>query len=417
MENQFRCIFLPLSKKVAQFIQLFNTLMVNLKLPFLKPTLGLFIIVFLASLNAFAAPDGEALFKNNCSSCHKLDEKLVGPALKDVEKRRNRAWIYKWVANPAAVIASGDDYAVKLFNEYNKTQMTAFPNLKEEEINAILDYVKTPPKVVVAAPAAGTAESGNSDSIYFVALLFIIFLVVYLLLGKINRNLIGLVNDKDPGVLPTPVPLYKNRRFIGFVIILTFIFVGYRAADSSIDMGRSQGYAPDQPIKYSHKLHAGEMKIDCKYCHVGVEKGKQAGIPTVNICMNCHKAVDQTVNGTGKEEIQKIRDAYTNNKPIEWVRIHNLPDHVYFNHAQHVKAGQVACQTCHGQIQEMEVVAQNQPLSMSWCINCHRETKVQFNTNKYYGMYEDLHKEMKDGKVKGVTEAMMGGLECQKCHY
>jgi hypothetical protein len=159
------------------------------------------------------------------------------------------------------------------------------------------------------------------------------------------------------------------------------------------------------------------MAIDCKYCHVGVEKGKQAGIPTVNICMNCHKAVGESAAGTGKEEIAKIRKAYETGQPIEWVRIHNLPDHVYFNHAQHVKAGGLECQTCHGQIQEMEVVAQHAPLSMGWCINCHRETKVQFNDNKYYAMYEDLHKQMKDGKIKGVTEAMMGGLECQKCHY
>jgi hypothetical protein len=248
-------------------------------------------------------------------------------------------------------------------------------------------------------------------------LLFLVFLVVYLLLGRVNNNLNEMVQEKAPGALDKPLPLLKNRRFIGFLIIIATIFVGYRAADSAIDMGRSQGYAPDQPIKYSHKLHAGEMKIDCKYCHVGVEKGKQAGIPTVNICMNCHKAVDQTVNGTGKEEIAKIRAAYENNTPVKWVRIHNLPDHVYFSHAQHVKAGQIACQTCHGQIQEMEVVAQNQPLSMSWCINCHRETKVQFNNNKYYGMYEELHQQIKDGKVTSVTEAMMGGLECQKCHY
>ena len=385
-----------------------------------KHVLGLIALLVLASAGAaYAAPDGEAIFKNNCSSCHKLDEKLVGPALKDIEKRRDRAWLAKWIRNSSAVIASGDEYAVKLFNEYNKTQMTAFPNLKDDEINAILDYVKAPPKdkaPVAGAPAASGGED-NGTMIYFVALLFLVFLVVYLLLGRVNNNLNEMVQEKAPEAFDKPLPLYKNRRFIGFLIIIGTIFVGYRAADSAIDMGRSQGYAPDQPIKYSHKLHAGEMKIDCKYCHVGVEKGKQAGIPTVNICMNCHKAVDQTVNGTGKEEIAKIKAAYENNTPVKWVRIHNLPDHVYFSHAQHVKAGQIACQTCHGQIQEMEVVAQNQPLSMGWCINCHRETKVQFNNNKYYGMYEELHQQIKDGKVTSVTEAMMGGLECQKCHY
>ena len=390
----------------------------------LKPLLALFFLTFIVTKFSFAAVDGEAIFKNNCSSCHKIDEKMTGPALKDIEKRRDRAWIHKWVHNSSAVIASGDDYAVKLFNEYSKTQMTQFPNLKDEEIDGILDYIKTykPVVPVAAASNGGAAKEDSGDVIYFLALLFIIFVVVYLLVGKVNRSLINLVNEKEEGVLPKPIPLYRNRRMLGFIGVLVVIFIGWRAADSSVDMGRSQGYTPTQPIKYSHKLHAGAvedggMAIDCKYCHVGVEKGKQAGIPTVNICMNCHKAVGETVNGTGKEEIAKIREAYTTGKPVEWIRIHNLPDHVYFSHAQHVKAGGLECQTCHGEIQKMEVVSQNQPLSMGWCINCHRETKVLFNDNKYYAMYEKLHQDMKDGKIKGVTEAMMGGLECQKCHY
>ncbi len=365
---------------------------------------------------AIAAPDGEALFKNNCASCHQLEGKLVGPALKDVEKRRDRAWIHKWVKNSASVISSGDEYAVKLFNEYNKTSMTAFGSLKDEEIDAILDYVKAPPKFPVAA-AGAVAKSESNDMLYMLGTLFIIFFVVYILIGKINRNLIHLVNEKEPGVLPTPKPFYRNKYMVSGFILFLAIFCGWYVADSGISMGRSKNYQPDQPIKYSHKLHAGEMKIDCKYCHLGVEKGKQAGIPPVNVCMNCHKAVGQTVNGTGAEEIQKIRDAYEQNKPIEWVRIHNLPDHVYFNHSQHVKAGKIACQTCHGKIEEMEVVKQNAELSMSWCINCHRETKVDFKDNKYYAMYEDLHAKMKSGEITAVTEAMMGGTECQKCHY
>jgi len=393
--------------------------MQKLKTSVFKPFLAVLFLTFFVSKFSFAAVDGEAIFKNNCSSCHKINEDMTGPALKDIEKRRDRAWIYKWVHNSSAVVASGDKYAVDLFNKWSKTQMTQFPNLKEEEIDGILDYIKNykAPAPVAAAAASGAEKEESGDAVYFLALLFVIFLVVYLLIGKVNRNLINLVNEKEEGVLPKPIPLYKNRRMIGFVIILIVIFIGYRAADSAVDMGRSQGYMPTQPIKYSHKLHAGEMQIDCKYCHVGVEKGKQACIPTVNICMNCHKAVGETVNGTGKEEIAKIRKAYETGQPVEWIRIHNLPDHVYFNHAQHVKAGGLECQTCHGQIQEMEVVAQNQPLSMGWCINCHRETKVLFKENKYYGMYENLHKQMDKGEIKGVTEAMMGGLECQKCHY
>jgi hypothetical protein len=156
--------------------------------------------------------------------------------------------------------------------------------------------------------------------------------------------------------------------------------------------------------------------------------------------MNCHQAIneyngDKLYNEAGEEvdgtsEIKKLYkyagfeegkpwDA-TKAKPIEWVRIHNLPDHVYFNHAQHVKAGQVACQTCHGEIQKMGEVKQFSDLSMGWCINCHRETKVQFKENGFYSIYEKYHEDLKSGKLdstKGITVEKIGGTECQKCHY
>ena len=103
--------------------------------------------------------------------------------------------------------------------------------------------------------------------------------------------------------------------------------------------------------------------------------------------------------------------------PIEWIRIHNLPDHVYFNHAQHVTVGKVECQNCHGKVEEMEVVGQYSPLSMGWCINCHRQTEVKFADNDYYDSYEVYHKEIKEGKREKVTVEDIGGLECQKCHY
>jgi hypothetical protein len=191
-------------------------------------------------------------------------------------------------------------------------------------------------------------------------------------------------------------------------------------------VGLEQGYQPEQPIAFSHALHAGENQIDCQYCHYGAEKGKHSNIPSVSLCMNCHMYV-QEGSKYGTEEIDKIYaavgfdretsqyiDGYEQ-KPVKWVRIHNLPDLAYFNHAQHVNAGNIECQTCHGPVQEMEEVYQYSPLTMGWCINCHRETEVDVKDNGYY---EEMHEKLKakhgDGKI---TVEMIGGLECGKCHY
>jgi predicted CXXCH cytochrome family protein len=222
-----------------------------------------------------------------------------------------------------------------------------------------------------------------------------------------------------------------------------FIMAGYWLVNGAVNEGRQQNYQPSQPIFYSHKVHAGVNQINCLYCHAGAEKSRQAMIPSSNICMNCHKAINSysgvpLVTAEGKpvdanKQIQTLyeyagwnpekkdynRDANGNilAKPIQWVKIHNLPDHVYFNHSQHVKVGQVQCQRCHGPIPEMDEVYQFSALSMGWCINCHRQTEVQFANNNYYSVYQKYHDELKSGKRAGVTEADMGGTECQKCHY
>jgi mono/diheme cytochrome c family protein len=188
-------------------------------------------------------------------------------------------------------------------------------------------------------------------------------------------------------------------------------------AHEAIDLGRTQNYAPDQPIKFSHAIHAGQNKIDCKYCHSDVDKGKTAGIPSANLCLNCHLVVREGKN-SGHFEIDKIHRALANNKPIEWIKIHNLPDHVYFNHSQHVNAGKLECATCHGKVEEMHIVSQFSDLSMGWCVNCHRDTKVaQFNSNPYYGKYVDLHEKIKAGEMDSVSVEQIGGLDCMKCHY
>jgi hypothetical protein len=224
-----------------------------------------------------------------------------------------------------------------------------------------------------------------------------------------------------------------------------FVVGGFFVTKGMIGLNRQQGYEPEQPIFYSHKVHAGINQISCLYCHGNAWESKTAAIPSVNVCMNCHKTIQSYEKGpelfdkngnkvNGTAEIAKLYeyagfdpknpDAWdpSKAKPIEWVKIHNMPDHVYFNHSQHVRVGNVQCQTCHGEINEMDVVKQVSELSMGWCVNCHRDTKVNFNYtdstgNQYYSIYEKFHNDIKSGKMDSVTVKDIGGLECQKCHY
>ena len=277
------------------------------------------------------------------------------------------------------------------------------------------------------------------------------------------------------------VQILTGKVFVTFLIFTLVVLGGYTTVNNSILLGRQQGYEPEQPIKFSHATHSGLHKIECQYCHDGARRSKQSVIPAANTCMNCHKAIkigskygtgeitkifasigydpntdtyidgyedytedqikrvymnwiaDSYIKETGtldekgeqlmEEQWEGIKTSLTNETktkiqgPIEWVRIHNLPDHAYFNHAQHVTVGKVECQTCHGAVEKMEVVAQYSPLSMGWCVNCHRQTEVQFASNDYYRAYEKLHKELASGKKDKVTVEDIGGLECQKCHY
>ncbi len=200
------------------------------------------------------------------------------------------------------------------------------------------------------------------------------------------------------------------------VILLALAGMGKLVSHAAIALGRSQDYSPDQPIKFSHKVHADQNQIDCLYCHTTAEYGKNAGIPSVNLCMNCHILVAEG-KISGKYEIDKVKAAHINKKPIEWIRVHNLPDHVYFNHSQHVGAGKLDCTECHGEVQEMHLIKQVEDLSMGWCLDCHRTREVNFKENKYYGDYKQLHMDMKSGKIKKVTVEDVGGTDCAKCHY
>ena len=411
----------------------------------LAKIVSIFLFITLSSSigNQLNAQDGKALFSQNCASCHAVNKNLTGPALAGVEDRwSEKKNLYAWIKNSAAYLKTGDPYATKLYNDYNKTAMNLFPSLTDQDIDAILAYIKTVP-AVGAAPAGGAAAEApkeESDSTLIFGLLTLILAVVSLILLQVNSNLKKL-SDEKLGVTPqVPVPFYRNKRYIAFTAILLFVLGGYYTTVGAMNLGRSKDYQPEQPIYYSHTVHAGVNQINCQYCHTGTYQGKQATLPSVNVCMNCHMAINE-YNGAplvrengdvvdGTAEIKKLYKyaGFTegqpwdpaNAKPIEWLRIHNLPDHVYFNHAQHVNAGQVTCQECHGEIQKMGEVKQFSDLSMGWCVNCHRETKVQFKDNGFYSIYEKFHEDIRTGKIdsaKGITVEKIGGTECQKCHY
>ena len=388
--------------------------------------------------------DGKALFNQKCASCHAIDKQLVGPALKGVEDRwDDKKMIYEWVRNSASVIKKGYPRAVAVYAEFNKIQMTAFPELKDQDIDAILGYINTGGAKAAAPGASTTSQDASdtdsgSDSNFLYGILTLILAVIALILLQVNSNLRKIADETEGFKTAEPIPFYRNKAYIAILAIILFLVGGFYTFQGAQGLGRSKNYQPEQPIFYSHKVHAGINQVNCLYCHGGAQESKHANIPSVNICMNCHMGINEYAKGPklyredgslvdGTAEIQKIYEyagwnpaakKYTSKgKAIEWVRIHNLPDHVYFNHAQHVNAGKQQCQTCHGEIQKMDEVFQFSDLSMGWCINCHRETKVQFTENKFYSIYEKFHEDLKNKKMDSVTVEKIGGTECQKCHY
>ncbi|WP_346858682.1 cytochrome c3 family protein [uncultured Draconibacterium sp.] len=206
-------------------------------------------------------------------------------------------------------------------------------------------------------------------------------------------------------------------KFIPVLILLgAFGWQVNMIVTDAIRLSRQQDYAPDQPIKFSHKVHAGDNGIDCLYCHTTAEQGKSAGIPATNLCMNCHVIIREGTN-SGKFEIAKVVDAAENGKPVEWNRIHNLPDHVFFSHAVHVGSGKLDCAQCHGAVEEMDIMRQESELSMGWCINCHRDTEVDIMNNGYYQHHVELQKELQSGERDKVTANDVGANDCMRCHY
>jgi mono/diheme cytochrome c family protein len=389
------------------------------------------------------AVKGKELFNANCASCHKLDSKSTGPALRGVADKHDRAWLYKWIHNSSELIKSGDAEAVKIFNENNKVTMTAFPQLSEADIDNILAFTSAPKEA--SAPAPGTVDQGggsgsgssdgSSNTIILGALILVlgVLITMLVLLNKTLKRVAaanGVVEvEKEPSL-----PIWKAYAKNQFLVLVTVILL--MLASAYFLYGVDQNYQPVQPIHFSHKIHAGDNGIDCKYCHSAARVSKNSGIPSLNVCMNCHKNIaefagdkDSLYVDHSKEfytgEIQKLYDAvgwdkaaqkYTGKqKPVKWVRIHNLPDFVYFNHSQHVSVAGVECQKCHGPVETFEVMKQHSPLTMGWCINCHRETDVKVEGTDYYAK---IHDELaKKYGVQKLTAANMGGTECGKCHY
>ena len=379
---------------------------------------------------------GKDLFKTNCKACHKIDKDAVGPALKGVTERQSEEWLMTWIANPQKVIDSGDEHAVEMFEKYG-SYMTSFPTLKAEDKLAILGYIEAWVPPVPVAPPGDVASSGGQSQpdnasldiilIIILAALLLILIVLLLIAALLNKHLNNQNDlDEDDKELVNQtfsiVKVLTNSNFITIVAIVAML-VGFLLVLKLFlyRIGVQHGYAPVQPIPFSHKIHAGDNKIDCNYCHTGVRKAKHANIPSVNICMNCHNAIK-----VESPEIQKIHKhagydvktkTYDDSKatPIEWIRVHNLPDLAYFNHSQHVKVGGVECQECHIGIKEMDgYVQKTSELTMAWCINCHREKSIDKN-NPYYERlieFNKVHRGIEDLKVKDI-----GGLECSKCHY
>lgn len=416
------------------------------------------ILLFTFSLSSFSQEvdearqkEGRKLFKQLCASCHKLDKKLIGPALGGVEERRENEWLLAWIKNNAELRASGDRDAIAIFEEYNGSVMSAFPQLSDAQINDILYYTtvgdpisNTAQGTAVVDPTQGGSVGGAPEWLIYIlaAAIIVAFLMIASLLKQVNE-LKGNTQEGQKSNLKRDlhelwVGVKENTFLKVMSTILLLLIAAYVGFGTLYKVGVDEGYMPLQPIAFSHKIHSGENKIECQYCHSSAKHSKHSGIPSVNVCMNCHKNIAEVAEGTvvewdgvtyGKaeldKEIAKVYEAagwdpealeYTGEeKPIKWIRIHNLPDFAYFNHSQHVTVAGLKCQKCHGPVEEYDEMRQFSPLTMGWCIDCHRETGVDTKSNEYY---EKIHDELaKKYGVEKVTIAQLGGLECGKCHY
>ena len=404
------------------------------------------------------AGNGYDLFQTNCTACHQVDGELIGPELRNVVSRLQEEqglgtdWLHLWIKDNKALRESGDKYANEVYAKYNNSEMLAFTSFSDSDIDDILAYTTDPEggqaayeeaKKAAAAANAPANTDGSSANTGVVAVGFVVLAALLLwILLRVN----ALVSATRTGELADANALNKavsfNEMFqkykpIGMGALgLLGLVVLYSVYWGLMGIGVDKGYEPEQPIYFSHKVHADVQGIDCQYCHSSAKYGKVSGIPSTNVCMNCHKTIkeyrgdyfEEELVNSGKfasaddvkkfytGEIQKMYKAIGwnpetnkyegNQKPIEWVRIHNMPDFVYFSHAQHVVAGEKAilkaieqgtipntkelnlsadsqvCFACHGQVDQMEELKMSNDFTMGWCIECHRTTEVDMD-NEY----------------------------------
>ena len=379
---------------------------------------------------------GQQLFKSNCVSCHTIgDGDLVGPDLMGVTEKRSKEWLMSWITDNKALRESGDKEAIAIYEQYNKQSMQAF-YFSEDEMNDLLAYLENPPVEQKDEVIAQNDLSDEGISLTLILMIAALILLMFIfILTSVKNSLKEALSQPTHSVFDSVqyfLSVDVNKAIIGAAVFL--IITRFFIFEPLMGIGIVEEYQPAQPIEFSHKIHAGENGIDCNYCHSSARHGKMAGVPSVNVCMNCHTMIKKGTH-TGEFEINKIHEAFENNQPIEWVRVHQLPDLSYFNHSQHVNVAGLECQQCHGNMEEKtlgqvatmeELNAQkfnkdqgiefkHPTLSMGWCIDCHRQKEVDVEGNDYY---LEMHEQLKNKHgEKKITVDMIGGMECGKCHY
>ena len=438
-------------------------------------SLSFLLFIFISSV--VFAQDGKKLFKANCASCHNPIKNATGPKLQGVKEKWINAGegdlLYEWVKNPAGLYGSGKSQQAKAIWNYSPTAMTAQGHLSNEEIDAIFAYVDayTAPTLPTGGDVAVVSSSKEESSSAIWWVIAGLLLIIIVTVGGIRRQLSYALAEKegspkDPNISTGMlIQSWMVRNWFVFVLLLVTVLItsGVELGNRAYKIGVFDDYQPSQTIAYSHKLHAGQMDIDCKYCHHSAVKSKHAGIPSLNVCMNCHKVVHEgTVSGTeeiakihehvgynvSKQDYNKDSDGNRIEKPMVWNKAHNLPDHVFFSHQQHVheNTGNIDCRQCHGPVEtytlgrvasteeinayaetdegsEKGIVQLTKPiLTMGWCIECHNKKEIDLTSTGYY---EEIHNRLKNSpdamsrilKDKKVTVKELGGWECAKCHY
>ncbi|XOV65953.1 MAG: cytochrome c3 family protein [Fluviicola sp.] len=444
---------------------------------FNKWCLAVVTILFLTGSYTAQAQDGGALFKANCATCHHPFKDGTGPKLSGVRdqwlENADEATLILWIRNWQEAAAK-NPYAQQR-SKIKASNMQAFGDKwTDDEILSIFDWIDAQVEDTggggggAAGGAEGAAVEEEESSLGWIWIaLFAVFATIILAVGGVRRQLKHAqaeVDGDEEGAAQSYADELKrwawfNRKYVGIGALVVVIGLLVALFQGLYNINIMEDYQPSQPIDFPHQTHAGINGIDCKYCHNSVTESKSAGLPTVNVCMNCHKQI----NGNEPEQQAKIKKIYEaagwdgqeytgKTKPIVWNKVHNLPDHVYFNHQQHVVVGGLDCAQCHGDMTKQVEVAKVQPheelnkvqanidaginfskstLTMGWCIECHDQSTVSAgvlsdNNPETLTYYDEIHnrlvkhdkslysKFLDDDKV---SPKELGGWECAKCHY